>query len=325
MNLEEMSVLGIRSLIDSLDDGVPEELLLSMEADSRAQVRELAGRLRRKAVLEREQQAEQQRMLTLEHKYHGKGLRLVAGVDEAGRGPLAGPVVAAAVVFEPGDNLPRARDSKSISEQRREIIFEQIHGCAVAVGVGLADHHEIDRINIHNASILAMYRAVEELSVRPEAVLVDGKMVLRMDLPQEAVVRGDSKCLSIAAASIVAKVTRDRMMAEFDRRYPGYGFARHKGYPTADHVRALRELGPCPIHRRTFGQVAECGSFGKGLWTELYHELAATVCIDELERVAGSIKPRRTDLNAGELASLRALYKRRCECLETAEETENPK
>jgi len=325
MDLAEMSVLGIRSLIDSLDEGVPEELLLSMEADSRVQVRELAGRTRRRAEAEQQQQAQQQRMLALEHKYHGKGLRLVAGVDEAGRGPLAGPVVAAAVVFEPGGELPRARDSKSISEHNRETIFQQIHGCALAVGVGVADYHEIDRINIHNASILAMYRAVEQLPVSPEAVLVDGKMVLKMDLPQEAVVGGDRKCLSIAAASIVAKVTRDRMMAEFDSRYPGYGFAQHKGYPTADHVRAIRELGPCPIHRRTFGQVAECGSFGNGLWTEFYHGLAAAVSADELEKIAASIKPSRAELNNGELASLRALYKRRRECLESVGEKESLK
>ncbi len=316
MSMAELSVLGIRSLIDSLDE-VPEEMLLSLEADSRAQVRELAARLRRRAEAERERQAVQQRMLALEHKYHGKGLRLVAGVDEAGRGPLAGPVVAAAVVFEPGGELPHARDSKSIPEQRREELFKQIHDCAIAVGVGVVDHHQIDRINIHNASILAMYRAVEQLCVQPEAVLVDGKMVLKMDVPQEAVVGGDRKCLSIAAASIVAKVTRDRMMAEFDRGYPGYGFARHKGYPTADHVRALQEFGPCPIHRRTFGPVAGCGSFGKGLWTEFYHGLVAAAGADELEAIAASIRPRRGELNSGELASLRGLYKRKRELFET--------
>ncbi len=323
MSLAELSVLGIRSLIDSLDSEAPEEMLLSLEADSRAQVRQLAARLRRKAEADREQREVQQRMLALEHKYHGRGLRMVAGVDEAGRGPLAGPVVAAAVVFEPGGELPRARDSKAIPESRREELFKQIQGCATAVGVGLADHHEIDRFNIHNASILAMYRAVEQLSVQPEAVLVDGRMVLKLDLPQEAVVGGDRKCLSIAAASIVAKVTRDRMMVQFDRDYPGYGFARHKGYPTSDHVKALREFGPCPIHRRTFGQVVECGSFGKGLWAECYHKLATAGSGDQLEEIASSIKPRREELNGDELASLRALFRRRRECLEADREKES--
>ena len=169
-----------------------------------------------------------------------------------------------------------------------------------------------------------MYRAVEKLEVAPEAVLVDGKMVLKLDLPQQAVVGGDRKCLSIAAASIVAKVTRDRLMAEFDRRYPGYGFERHKGYPTADHVKAIREFGPCPIHRRTFGQVAECGSFGRGLWAELYESLISAESSEQLEQVAASIKPRREELNREELASLRVLYKRRREYYDLDNQEEKP-
>jgi len=323
MDLTELSVLGIKSLLDSLESQPDEELIISMEADSRAQVRELAARVRRGIEARREQQEIQRKMLELERKYHGRGLSLVAGVDEAGRGPLAGPVVAAAVVFEPDCDFPPARDSKAIPEKKREELFEKINQCAAAVGIGMADHHEIDRLNIHNASILAMYRAVEKLGIAPEAVLVDGKMVLRLDVPQEAVVGGDRKCLSIAAASIVAKVTRDRLMAEYDRQYPGYGFARHKGYPTGDHVKALREFGPCPIHRRTFGQVAECGSFGAGLWAELYELLARTSEAGELEAVAVSIKPRSQELNRHELASLRALYKRRREffAAKTTEET----
>ena len=313
MELAELSVLAIRSMIESLDGDIPPGLLVSMDADSRSQVRELAGRIRRGIELEAEQRRVQEEMLRLERKYRERGMQLIAGVDEAGRGPLAGPVVAAAVVFPVDCELPRARDSKSIPERRREELFEQIHQCARAVGVGLVDHYQIDRLNIHNASILAMYRAVGQLEVEPEAVLVDGKMVLKMDVPQQAVIGGDRKCLSIAAASIVAKVTRDRMMVEYETTYPGYGFARHKGYPTADHFKALREFGPCPIHRRTFGAVADCGSFGKGLWTGFYDLLAGAADSGELEELAASIRPRREELNPGELASLRALYKRRRE------------
>jgi ribonuclease HII len=310
MDLSELSVIAVRSLIDSLDE-VPEELLRSMESDSRAQVRDLAGKLRRRHEAEQEQARIQQEMLKMERAWQARGHRLVAGVDEAGRGPLAGPVVAAAVIFAPDCDPPPARDSKAISEQQRDELFGRIHETAQAVGIGRADQYEIDKLNIHNASILAMIRAVEQLGIEPDALLVDGRMVLKMDVPQEAVIGGDRKCVSIAAASIVAKVTRDREMAQHDRDYPGYGFARHKGYPTADHVKALREFGPCPIHRRTFGQVAECGTFGKGLWAEFYDSLAQAGTIEELDTVGAEIKPRRGALNPGELASLRALYKRR--------------
>jgi ribonuclease HII len=182
----------------------------------------------------------------------GRGFLAPAGVDEAGRGPLAGPVVAAAVIFPPGYHHPGIRDSKKLSPGQRERIFPVIDREASACAVALATPEEIDRINILQASLLAMRRAVEALPSPPDFLYVDGNRRIPCGISQETLVGGDGRCISIAAASILAKVTRDRMMEEFDLVYPGYGFSVHKGYPTRDHMEAIRRLGPCPIHRRTF-------------------------------------------------------------------------
>lgn len=177
---------------------------------------------------------------------------LVAGVDEAGRGPLAGPVVAAAVIFPPCTRLEGVRDSKSLTAGRRDRLFDRIHETALAVSTGMAGHDEIDRINILQATHRAMARAVEGLSPNPDHVLIDGRPVPDFPFVQTAVCGGDRLSLSIAAASIVAKVTRDRFMMECDRLYPLYGFARHKGYGTRDHMEMIRRYGFCEIHRKTF-------------------------------------------------------------------------
>jgi ribonuclease HII len=181
-----------------------------------------------------------------------RGFLSPAGVDEAGRGPLAGPVVAAAVILPPGYRNPDIRDSKKLSPAQRERIFPVIRRESAACAVALATHEEIDGINILQASLLAMRRAVEALPSPPDFLFVDGNRRIPCAISQETLVGGDSRCLSIAAASILAKVERDRMMGEFDLLYPGYGFSAHKGYPTRDHLEAIRRLGPSPIHRRTF-------------------------------------------------------------------------
>lgn len=180
------------------------------------------------------------------------GYRAIAGVDEAGRGPLAGPVVAAAVILPSGFHSDIIRDSKKLSPSARNRAHSLIAAEAVSVAVALSTHDEIDEINILQASLLAMRRAVERLSHPPDFLYVDGTFPVPCPISQETLVRGDSRCLSIAAASILAKVARDGMMEEYDRVYPGYGFSAHKGYPTREHLAALRRLGPCPIHRRTF-------------------------------------------------------------------------
>lgn len=180
------------------------------------------------------------------------GYRSVAGVDEAGRGPLAGPVVAAAVVFPAGIVLPGIDDSKRITERLRRSLCGEIRSRARAVGVGVVPPEEIDRRNILEASIHAMHLAVSRLDPPPDFLLVDGNRFHHPNLPFRTVVRGDSSCFSIAAASIVAKVARDGIMLELDALYPEYGFARHKGYPTRAHIEALRRFGPTDIHRRSF-------------------------------------------------------------------------
>ena len=182
---------------------------------------------------------------------------LIAGVDEAGRGPLAGPVVAAAVILDPELSIAGVRDSKSLSPEKRERAAAAIRERALAWGVGQATVQEIDRFNILQATWLAMKRAVACLPVRPDHVLVDGNQCPDLPYPVEAVVRGDARVPVISAASIVAKVARDREMLVLDQRYPAYGFARHKGYPTREHLRSLDRYGACPVHRRTFGPVRD--------------------------------------------------------------------
>ena len=188
-------------------------------------------------------------------------LVLIAGVDEAGRGPLAGPVIAAAVILDEAERITGLADSKTLSEPRREQLAQVIRDKALDCSIGRADHLEIDRLNILNASLLAMQRAICGLSIEPARVLVDGNRCPDIDYPVIAIIKGDRTEACISAASILAKVSRDREMREMDRKYPGYGFARHKGYPTREHVRILSEWGPCPIHRRSFMPVQRCLEF----------------------------------------------------------------
>lgn len=182
----------------------------------------------------------------------------VAGVDEAGRGPLAGPVVAAAVMLDPSRPVPGLADSKTLGPDERERLAALIRQQALCWAVGRAEVEEIDRLNILRASLLAMERAVAALSAPPGLVLVDGMHLPRLSCPARAIVRGDASEPAISAASILAKVSRDKEMRELDVRYPGYGFARHKGYPTAEHLLALDRLGACTIHRRSFSPVRRC-------------------------------------------------------------------
>ena len=183
------------------------------------------------------------------------GLTRIAGLDEAGRGPLAGPVVAAAVILAPDRRVRKLCDSKLLTPERREALFHVITTHAVGVGVGIVDHATIDRVNILQATRLAMLEALRRLAVAPDLVITDFVKLPGLTCPQRNLVDGDARCATVAAASIIAKVTRDRLMVEADRQFPAYGFARHKGYATAEHLAALDRLGPCPLHRRTFAGV----------------------------------------------------------------------
>lgn len=199
--------------------------------------------------------------LLFEKTAYGNGFSYVAGIDEAGRGPLAGPVMAAAVVLPAGLSIPGVDDSKKLTHDKREVMYEIIMTQALSVGVGIIHPDEIDRINILQATRRAMLAAVKQLSPQPDCLLIDGISTIDSSLPQKTIKKGDSLSLSIAAASIIAKVTRDRLMVEMDTKYPGYGFAGHKGYGSAAHMEAIRKLGPSPIHRLTFGGVKEYVDF----------------------------------------------------------------
>ena len=188
-----------------------------------------------------------------ENRLRKEGFLLVAGVDEAGRGPLAGPVVAAACILPQNALIPKLNDSKQLSAAERDALFDQIVQLPqILFGIGIADAETIDRINILQATFLAMQRAVAALQKKPDYLLIDGNQLPSFEIPREALVEGDAKSVSIAAASILAKVTRDRMLEEFDAKYPAYGFRQHKGYATEQHLNALRDHGPCPIHRKSF-------------------------------------------------------------------------
>jgi ribonuclease HII len=190
-----------------------------------------------------------------ERKLWREGLIAIAGLDEAGVGPMAGPVIAAAVIFEPETFIKGVNDSKQLNPGQREELFGRIQERAVAVGIGSASHGEVDELNIFWATMMASRRAILSLAHVPQHVLVDGRSIRELKLPQTIIIGGDRKSFSIAAASIIAKVTRDRMMLEYDRQFPAYGFAQHKGYCTPEHFAVLDQLGPSPLHRLSFAPV----------------------------------------------------------------------
>lgn len=223
-----------------------------LESDPRAGARSLAARWVRRRQRSEAETRRLEELFACERAAWAEGTTPVAGVDEAGRGPLAGPVVAGAVVFPDITLIRRLKDSKQLGPREREGLYGEIAASGAAIGIGIADVREIDRFNILGATRLAWSRAVASLPQAPALVLLDGNHRPALPMRLVTLVRGDACCASIAAASIVAKVTRDRLMVELDRQYPHYGLARHKGYATADHLEALKRLGPSPVHRRVF-------------------------------------------------------------------------
>lgn len=191
-------------------------------------------------------------MTEFERQCQSQGYKLIAGIDEVGRGPLAGPVVAAAVIFAEGVVIPGVNDSKKLSEAKREFLYDEIKAKALAIGVGMAEVELIDDINILNATYVAMKRAIESLSVQPDYILLDAVTLKDVEIPQKGIIKGDTLSHSIAAASIIAKVERDRLISSYDSIYPEYKFSKHKGYGTKEHMDCIRKLGLLPIHRRSF-------------------------------------------------------------------------
>ena len=247
-----MTIQEMKQRLEQAGNAEVSALLELYKEDPRAGVRKLAADYEKRKEAEKREQERLVAMTAYERQYAFLGA--VCGIDEAGRGPLAGPVAAAAVILPEGLLIPYVNDSKKLSEKRREELYDVIMEKAVSVGVGLSGPARIDEINILQSTYEAMREAVSKLSVIPAVTLNDAVTIpgLQEDIRQVPIIKGDAKSLSIAAASIIAKVTRDRLMREYDRLYPQYGFAGHKGYGSAEHIRAIREHGPCPIHRRTF-------------------------------------------------------------------------
>ena len=229
----------------------------ALRADTRAGARAILLAIERRRFENRAEGQRLRHLLRYEWALWDKGIVQVAGVDEAGMSPLAGPVAAGAVVFPRGARIPGVDDSKKLCAAERERLASEIKRAAVAWAVGFAEVAEIDKINIYWASQLAMKRAVAGLSVRPDHVLIDGRRVEDLEVAQQPIIGGDAKSLTIAAASILAKTARDALMRKLDAAHPGYGFAKHKGYGVPEHLKALRSLGACPLHRTSFGPVRD--------------------------------------------------------------------
>ena len=238
------------AMIDELDHPFFEELIL----DGRAGVQAAISKRKRELQKQVDEDLRLEKMLAYEKELYTQGIQLIAGVDEVGRGPLAGPVVAAAVILPENCKIPGLNDSKKIPKSKHKEIYEAVLEHAIAIGIGIKDNHVIDQVNIYEATKLAMMEAIGQLNPQPQHLLIDA-MKLDLAIPQTSIIKGDANSLSIAAASIVAKVTRDQMMEKFDREYPGYDFAQNAGYGTANHLAGLDQLGVTPIHRRSFEPV----------------------------------------------------------------------
>lgn len=236
--------------IDDLDHPLFEELIL----DGRAGVQAAISKRKRELQKQVDEDLRLEGMLAYEKELYTQGIHLIAGVDEVGRGPLAGPVVAAAVILPKACKIPGLNDSKKIPKSKHKEIYEAVLQNAIAIGIGIKDNQVIDQVNIYEATKLAMMEAIGQLEPQPQHLLIDA-MKLDLPIPQTSIIKGDANSLSIAAASIVAKVTRDQMMEEFDCEYPGYDFTQNAGYGTANHLAGLDKLGVTPIHRRSFEPV----------------------------------------------------------------------
>lgn len=257
-----LSQMSIREVQEALYKNPSSRMISACQNDPRQGVQRLVVKLVKDQEAQVLEQARIQQLLVEENKLWKQGFLLLAGVDEAGRGPLAGPVVAGACILPAKFNLPGLNDSKMLTESKREKLFTQIRSQAIDFAIGSAEPAEIDALNILQATKLAMKRAIEGCTVRPHYLLIDALNLPNIHLPQRPLVGGDRLSASIAAASILAKVTRDRLMVQLHTLYPEYGFSKNKGYGTSEHLQALKQFGPCPLHRRSFAPVNQRTSIG---------------------------------------------------------------
>lgn len=247
------TIKEIRELLSTVKD-LDNPLFLEIEKDTRSGVQKEIAKRKKAIQAEREENLRLENMLSYEKELYKQGLTLIAGVDEVGRGPLAGPVVAAAVILPKDCKIRGLNDSKKISKKKHLEIFQVVQEQALAIGIGIMDNQVIDQVNIYEATKLAMKEAISQLSPQPEHLLIDA-MKLELPISQTSIIKGDANSLSIAAASIVAKVTRDELMKQYDQQYPGYDFTTNAGYGTAKHLEGLEKLGVTPIHRTSFEPV----------------------------------------------------------------------
>jgi ribonuclease HII len=267
--LAELSLKELQDRYGNPAAVVSGQVLRKLQRDSRTGAQKLYKLLERRFQDQRKERLRSDAMLHFERILWKAGVMHVAGVDEVGMGPLAGPVVAAAVVFPPDTEIAGIDDSKALDEKSRRRLDQDIRSKAAAIGIGIVEVEDIDRLNIYHAGLHAMQLALGQLTVVPQHVLVDSRTIPNVVQPQSSFDKGDGINFSIASASIVAKVYRDRLMTELDALHPGYGFASHKGYATQEHQNAIRELGPCPIHRRSFDYIRElCGEY-----CDLYYDM----------------------------------------------------
>ncbi len=314
-SLAKLSIEQIRERYARDGLAVSPQLLNKLKRDPRRGVRRLYETLLKRYERERSERLRIDAMLNFERVLWRSGVTRVAGVDEAGTGPLAGPVVAAAVVFPPHTELAGIDDSKRLDPEQRAEAERTIRAAASGVGVGVAEVEEIDRVNIYQAALLAMRRAVEGLPEPPEHVLVDARNIPGIAMPQNAFNKGDGLDFSIAAASIIAKTHRDRLMDALAGIHPGYGFERHKGYGTPEHQDAIRRLGPCPIHRRSFTFLRELRGEYSALFYDLKQRLEAAHGASALETVETEIGACREALEENEQRKLRLVLTRRWKAL----------
>ena len=311
MKFSDLSIEEIRQQCLDGQKPVSAQFLNKLSRDPRQGVRKLREILKRRYEQERAERLRLQNMLNFERVLWKSGIRAIAGVDEVGVGPLAGPVVAAAVVFPPNTELDGIDDSKQLDSERRTKLAARIREHATAIGVGSAEVGEIDRLNIYHAGLLAMRRAIEALPLAPEHVLVDARVIPGVSIPQNSFNKGDGINFSIAAASIIAKTHRDRLMEDLEKEYPGYGFAQHKGYSTLEHQNAIRELGPCPIHRLSFQFIRElCGEFSE-LFYSFKQQLQEVDTGVDLRAFESKLTERWSELDEKEQRKMRLMLSRR--------------
>jgi len=260
----------LRRFVDDSEE-LPRGGLLALKEDARAGARAVAERIEKRNQRAAAEGRRLTRLCAYEQPLWDEGVEWVGGVDEVGMAPLAGPVIAAAVILPRGIRILNVNDSKQLTPEEREELAPRIEAVAIAVGIGRAEVHEIDSINIYQAGLLALTRAVQALNPQPQHLLVDARRLKDLTMPQQPIIKGDAKSITIGAASIIAKVHRDALMARLDLEHPGYGFASHKGYPTPEHLEALERLGACPLHRRSFAPVARrLGLFAASRQGELF-------------------------------------------------------